>query len=533
MKRVIVLAAACVASAAGLARATDITGNHENPNEEFGKDASYNLVGDATFGWRTGMVPGDIDLNGHAFVMETGGGNHTVFSGAITGQGSFEWRGGGVPQVAPSVLSGDKPNTFRGTFTLTRGVLDLDKPAGLDAIPGDLIIGTKESAMVQLNKSHQINDAASVTLSGTGVSGLELRGHDEKFASLTIGSHSVIDMGDKPAMLTIGDCSACPWELTKTMTILSYKPGKDKLTFGKDGKGLSKEQIARIGFDKPAGLPAGLYAAQMTRDGQLVPDVLVRAINPPFDVSPKAEVTRAKLYKVPGLASLTGKGSPLKDGLTIDFFGDSITWQDGFIGVINQAIKTGEGTQSRSVKLVNRGINGGGVLQVRDGVTNSAFPGNSAQKPFAEMISADKADVVVVFIGINDVWWRNTTPEVFEKALSDLIASAKANKTVPVLATMTVHGELSDGNNGDDPKIEAYSEVTRKVTQATGTTLVDLRKAYVAYLQNHNAQLRVDGTLYIKTSGFLTYDGVHPTGPGNILLANLIGDGIFRALGKQ
>ena len=64
MKRVIVLAAACVASAAGLARATDITGNHENPNEEFGKDASYNLVGDATFGWRTGMVPGDIDLNG-------------------------------------------------------------------------------------------------------------------------------------------------------------------------------------------------------------------------------------------------------------------------------------------------------------------------------------------------------------------------------------------------------------------------------------------------------------------------------------
>ena len=533
MKRVLVLGMLCVVSAAGLICAADITGNHENPNEEFGKDASYKLVGDATFGWRTGMVPGDIDLNGHAFVMETGGGNHTVFSGAITGQGSFEWRGGGVPQVAPSVLSGDKPNTFQGTFTLTRGVLDLDKPAGVNAIPGDLIIGTTDSAFVQLKKADQINDAARVTVVGTGPSGLDLHGHDEKFASLTLKAHAEIAMGDNPAALCVGDSSACSWDLTQTMTVRGFKPGKDKLVFGKDDKGLNKEQLARIGFASPAGLPEGLYTAKIGAHGALAPEALVEAVNPPFDVSPKVQAARAKLYQVPGLASLTGKGSPLKDGITIVFFGDSITWQDGFIGVINKGIQTGEGTQGRSVKLVNRGINGGGVLQVRDGVTNSAFPGNSAQKPFAEMIAADKADVVVVFIGINDVWWRNTTPEAFEKGLSDLVGSAKANKTVPVLATMTVHGELSDGKNGDDPKIEAYSELTRKVAQATGTTLVDLRNAYVAYLQNHNAQLRVDGTLYIKTSGILTYDGVHPTGPGNTLLANLIGDGIFRALEKQ
>ena len=101
-----------------------------------------------------------------------------------------------------------------------------------------------------------------------------------------------------------------------------------------------------------------------------------------------------------------------------------------------------------------------------------------------------------------------------------------------VLATMTVHGELPDGNNPDDPKIEIYSELTRKVAQATGTTLVDLRKAYLAYLRNHNAQLRVDGSLYFKPSGVLTYDGVHPTASGTELLANLIADGIFRALAK-
>ena len=67
----------------------------------------------------------------------------------------------------------------------------------------------------------------------------------------------------------------------------------------------------------------------------------------------------------------------------------------------------------------------------------------------------------------------------------------------------------------------------------TGTTLVDLRQAYVAYLQNHNAQLRVDGTLYFMPSGILTYDGVHPSGQGVALLAGLIGDGIFRALAGQ
>ena len=133
-----------------------------------GEGAGYKLVGDTIFGWRTGTLTGDIDLNGHALVMETGGGNRTVFSGAITGRGSLEWRGGGVPQVAPSILGGDKPNTFQGAFTLAQGVLDLDKPAGVDAIPGDLVIGAKASALVKLDKPNQINDAANVTLGGHG-----------------------------------------------------------------------------------------------------------------------------------------------------------------------------------------------------------------------------------------------------------------------------------------------------------------------------------------------------------------------------
>jgi len=118
-----------------------------------------------------------------------------------------------VPQVGPSTLSGDKPNTFQGAFTLVNGVLDLDKPAGVDAIPGDLIIGTKGSAVVRLQKPDQINDAAHVTL-GEPASAADLQGHDEKFASLTLKSHAEIILGEKPAALVIGDSRAQAWDLT-------------------------------------------------------------------------------------------------------------------------------------------------------------------------------------------------------------------------------------------------------------------------------------------------------------------------------
>ena len=74
------------------------------------------------------------------------------------------------------------------------------------------------------------------------------------------------------------------------------------------------------------------------------------------------------------------------------------------------------------------------------------------------------------------------------------------------------------------------SDITRKVARDTGATLVDLRKAYVAYLQNHNAALGVDGSLDIAESGIVTYDGVHPNGAGAALLADLIAEGVYQAL---
>ncbi|MCY2931507.1 MAG: GDSL-type esterase/lipase family protein [Planctomycetota bacterium] len=330
--------------------------------------------------------------------------------------------------------------------------------------------------------------------------------------------------------LRFADSHAQAWDLKRTLLLRDWAAGKDHVVVGAGPGALTAEQLGRVGFANPSGKPAGLYKAAAGPDGELTPGAAVTAVNPPFDLSENARAGRAKVYEVHGLAHLTGKDSPLADGMTIDFFGDSITWLNSYIEDMNAAIKAGEGSKDKKVTLVNRGINGGGVLSVRDGSGGAAYPGDSKQAAFAAVIAADKAQVAVVFIGINDVWWRKTEPATFEQALRDIVASARANKTTPVLATMTVHGERPDGKNADDAKIEQFSDITRKVARDTGTTLVDLRKAYVAYLQNHNAALGIDGSLAIAESGILTYDGVHPNAAGAGLLADLIADGVYRAL---
>lgn len=513
----------------GLVQAVEVAGHHENPNKEFGETADYALHGNTQFGWKTSSIKGAIHLNGHQLTMETGGGNRTVFSGPISGEGHLIWIGGGVPQVAPSILTGEKANTFTGPFTLARGILDLDKPPQTNAIPNDLVIGSTGPALVRILKTEQINDEAHVQLSGPGPSGIVLRGVSETIGSLSVETDATIDFGDQSSALVVKNGSNREWSLNKTLTINQFKPDLDRLRFGTGGASLPDAQRSRIGFENPRGFQNGVYTAKQLADGHLVPDQPVHPVSPPFNLSASANAARAALYSKDGLASLTASPSPLKQGTVISFFGDSITWQNGFIETIRKTLQESRTTKPSNIQLINRGINGGGVLALRDGSDRAAYPGNSPQQPFAECIANDRSHIAVIFIGINDVWWRKTAPEIFEKALRDLVEAARSNKTEPLLATLTVRGELPNGKNEDDPKIEQFAEITRQVAKTSNTTLIDLRSAYIAYLQNHNARIRVDGTVHSIPSGILTYDGVHPNATGIHLLANLISDGILRA----
>ena len=523
---------------AGGAKWVDVSGQVKRPDQAHGPGAHVRLTGDTTFGWQRGPITGDLDINGHTFTMETGGGNRTIFSGVISGAGQFVWNGGGNArwQTVPSFLKGDKANTFSGTLTISRGTLALAKGPGVTAHAGKLLVlgGGSNQAIVRLDAAHQIADACNVLITGKHEGRIRTQGHSETVGSLTLEAHGYIDLGEGACRLAFADSSAAKWDLARTLTVRNWTEGKDAVIFGKGAGGLTAGQLARIGFADPSGRRAGLYTAKLLGDGQIVPNARVEAVKPPFDVSPKAQAARRKVYAVPGRANLTGPATRLKAGMRISLFGDSITWQNGYISAIGKALKAGTGTKRLDVALVNRGINGGGVLSIRDGSPKAAYVSpanrNGSQATFAKVIAADKATVAVVFIGINDVWWRKTAPADFEKALRDIVAQARANKTLPVLATLTVYQEKPDRTNPKDAKCDQYAEITRNVARSTGATLVDLRAAFMAYLQSHNAELRVDGALRFEKSGVLTYDGVHPTARGNDLLADHIAQGIHEAL---
>jgi lysophospholipase L1-like esterase len=247
-------------------------------------------------------------------------------------------------------------------------------------------------------------------------------------------------------------------------------------------------------------------------------------------MSPEAVAARTAFYNVPGRAHLTGANSPLAPGTRIDFFGDSITWLNVYVANIQNAINSGAGTAGKGIVTINRGVDAAGVLTIRDGEQSTKGYGGVTPLPFATRIANDNADIAVVFIGINDTWWRGTPADTFRQGLLDLVSLAKTADVKMVLATLTVHGERPDGMNPDDLKNDQFAQITREVASSTGTTLVDLRTAFIYYEMNNNPYVFQRGRWTFQDSGILTYDQIHPTALGNTLLADLIAEGIYQAV---
>jgi lysophospholipase L1-like esterase len=270
-------------------------------------------------------------------------------------------------------------------------------------------------------------------------------------------------------------------------------------------------------------LPCALLVSKLTAQ---------TPINLPFDTSPDAVAARNAVYSVPGRADLTGLNSPLTAGTKIDFFGDSITWLNGYVSTIQAAINTGPGTMGNGIVCINHGDDGAGVLQVLNGDpgTTNAYRGATPQS-FAATIALDRPTIAVVFVGVNDVWWRGTSALTFQQSMQEIVAQGRSAGVTMVLATLAVNGEKPDGSNPNDAKYDQFAQITRDVASSTGTTLVDLRTAFIDYEMNNNkGQLQRNGSIAFQSSGILTYDGVHPTTVGNNLLADQISEGIYQAL---
>jgi len=218
-----------------------------------------------------------------------------------------------------------------------------------------------------------------------------------------------------------------------------------------------------------------------------------------------------------GLDVLTAADSPLTKGQVIAFFGDSITQSGakpgGYCRLIGEAIE--KQRPELGVKIIYAGISGHKVPDLQSRLDRDVL--------------SKRPTLVLIYIGINDVWHssqgKGTPKDRFELGLREMIAKILASGAKVVLCTPSTIGEKTDGSNPLDPMLEEYAAISRRVAEETGVTLCDLRKAFLAELQEHNPEN--------KEQGILTSDGVHLNDAGNQFVAARAAKAIVLALSGE
>lgn len=186
------------------------------------------------------------------------------------------------------------------------------------------------------------------------------------------------------------------------------------------------------------------------------------------------------------------------------FFGDSITQmgvqKGGYIDVLNTQIKaTGKEDQ---YELVGAGIGGNKIYDLYLRMEKDVL----AQHP----------DVVVIWVGVNDVWHKasfgtGTDYDKFGIFYDAVVKKIQATGAKVVLVTPAAIGEKTDYSNAQDGDLNQYSAWIRKYAAENQLGLVDLRKTFHEYSVANNPTN--------KESGILTYDRVHLNDKGNAHVA--------------
>jgi len=193
----------------------------------------------------------------------------------------------------------------------------------------------------------------------------------------------------------------------------------------------------------------------------------------------------------------------LRDGDRVVFLGDSITAaavaEGGYIDVLARGLR--ERLPDAAVELIGAGISGNRVPDLLARLDKDVL--------------AKAPTLVVVYIGINDVWHsqqgRGTPRADYERGLRELLDRLRAAKARALLCTPSVIGEKRQGANPLDAMLDDYAAVSREVAAAAGVQLLDLRHAFLEFLEKHN---RDDAD-----RGVLTTDGVHLNAAGNRFVA--------------
>ena len=206
------------------------------------------------------------------------------------------------------------------------------------------------------------------------------------------------------------------------------------------------------------------------------------------------------------ILSCAHEGSMLRSNDRIIFFGDSITLlgikPNGYITIIKDSLTK----KFPSIEIIGAGIGGNKVPDLQARIDKDVI--------------AKKPTIVVVYIGINDVWHfitpgqTGTLKDVYESGLEEIIGKIQQAGARVILCTPSVIGEKKNEANQMDAQLDEYAEISRSVAKKMKIELCDLRNAFVSYIKTHNPN-NVE-------QGILTVDKAHLNDEGNRLVAEQI-----------
>lgn len=183
------------------------------------------------------------------------------------------------------------------------------------------------------------------------------------------------------------------------------------------------------------------------------------------------------------------------------FFGDSITQAGIKPGGYIDKLKTM--VPAEQFEFIGAGIGGNKIYDLFLRMDDDVL----AQKP----------DVVVIWVGVNDVWHKATSgtgtdPDKFVKFYEAVVKKLQAANIRVVLCTPAAIGEKTDMTNQQDGDLNQYSQFIRDLAKKQNLPLVDLRRAFQEYDLKNNPEN--------KDRGILTTDRVHLNDAGNQFVAD-------------